>query len=128
MPFVACHYSCYECKGPGPNDCKVCRHGYKQEQDGEDESAIKCVDVNECDATPDICPAGKYCANTQGSHSCLGRLLQGRSKIDNKTLTLIIDYSSTPNDSHTYYCIMQLLSLAKCQNFDSDSPNLLSNL
>ena len=62
-----------ECKGPGAKDCQKCRNGYKQEIDGEDENVIKCVDVNECDATPDLCSDGKYCVNTMGSYSCLGR-------------------------------------------------------
>ena len=83
--FLACHYSCQECKGPGPSDCKSCRGGYKPEQkdddddeDGgdddeeDDDNGMRCVDVNECVDNSDICSAGKYCANTPGSYICSG--------------------------------------------------------
>lgn len=72
-----CHKSCKEqCDGPSEYDCigkEPCKIGYTTGGEiGKDGTyRRKCIDINECIKTPDICGPGKFCQNTEGSKSCL---------------------------------------------------------
>lgn len=69
-----CHDTCQTCTGGNVTDCESCREGYKEEREGkEDNSTMKCVDVNECVEQHDLCPVGQYCVNTEGSYKCEGK-------------------------------------------------------
>lgn len=64
MKCSACHKSCANgCSGGGAADCIDCKAGWvKVEGEG-------CKDKNECEES-DMCDAGKYCVNTEGSFNC----------------------------------------------------------
>jgi hypothetical protein len=42
-------------------------------------SSLFCTDVNECEATPDVCDSSAICLNTYGSYKCLTLMFGGLS-------------------------------------------------
>ncbi|XP_018109853.1 cysteine-rich with EGF-like domain protein 2-A isoform X1 [Xenopus laevis] len=61
---TACNQACKTCDGPSNEDCKECKNGWIKD-DG------KCVDVDECDASEQVCSReNETCLNTAGSYKC----------------------------------------------------------
>ncbi|OCT87323.1 hypothetical protein XELAEV_18021021mg [Xenopus laevis] len=59
-----CDGSCLGCSGEGPENCKDCATGYVL-------LAEKCTDVDECDASEQVCSReNETCLNTAGSYKC----------------------------------------------------------
>lgn len=47
--------------------------GYREEENIDNEEEKKCIDINECVESQNLCPVGTYCANTEGSYTCEGK-------------------------------------------------------
>ncbi|CAG0920111.1 unnamed protein product [Notodromas monacha] len=67
-----CHQSCIAgqedskvCTGPGPKNCASCGPGWVADVERG------CVDVDECLSGEDVCKGNTFCANVEGSFSCL---------------------------------------------------------
>lgn len=61
-----CHAACDgNCKGPGPQNCEQCSHGwYFIEGKG-------CFDVDECVRSNEYCLGNQFCVNKEGDFACL---------------------------------------------------------
>ncbi|XP_051546647.1 cysteine-rich with EGF-like domain protein 2 [Myxocyprinus asiaticus] len=60
-----CHESCVGCTGGTNQDCKDCRKGWEEDNEGA------CVDVNECEQSEAVCTKDhQECVNTEGSFVC----------------------------------------------------------
>ncbi|XP_030633964.1 cysteine-rich with EGF-like domain protein 2 [Chanos chanos] len=61
---LACDSRCSGCMGPGPDKCRTCAKGYKDEEG-------TCQDINECELPDPVCTEeNRECENTKGSFNC----------------------------------------------------------
>ena len=65
-----CDRACLSCTGRGADKCIECNPGFKLSQ--KENLQTSCVDVNECETMPEICPEGHKCVNKPGTYECLG--------------------------------------------------------
>ncbi|KAK2588211.1 hypothetical protein KPH14_004248 [Odynerus spinipes] len=69
-----------------------------------------CIDVNECDNVPRICPEDTNCENTVGSYKCINKP---------KKMTKVLqdeDYDAEDDEDDDYESLTELPEIGKCED------------